>query len=173
MLLFISFWVNANFFFIRDVRLTRQYLKENKNIYRVISYSTTVIGKCFQNIAGKLVIVIDLQWIPPGTADWKETLGIYLISFVSGVDFVTWVAKTALVAKLLTAIFFFPPFVMRRVSILLLTSFVSCLMSDRHYFSLGSYPGKVFRRLNRWNFETFWKQLIFRLKWLLNVTERK
>ena len=36
------------------LRLTCQYLKENKNIYRVISYSTTVIGKCFQNISGKL-----------------------------------------------------------------------------------------------------------------------
>ena len=39
---------------MRDVRLTCQYLKENKNICRVISYSTTVIGQCFQNIAGKL-----------------------------------------------------------------------------------------------------------------------
>ena len=46
--------------------------------------------------------------------------------------------------------FIFPPFVMYMESFnIAFSSFVSCLMSDGHYFSLGSYPGKVFRRLNR------------------------
>ena len=139
-----------------------------------IFYSTTVIGKWFQNTAVKLKCERFTCGIRPGTTDWKETLRIYLIRFVSRVDFVTWVAKNSASRKNVNRKFFsFHNFSCEafQYCFLRVLCLVWCLMDT--ILSLIPIPERCLDAKTDENFETFWKQLVFPLKCLLNVTERK